>query len=110
VAYEAVYLKAHYPLVYMVAVLNAAGGYYQLPEYIEEAKRLGLTILGPDVNRSGYRFEVEGKAIRVGLGSIKNLTTRSLEKSSMSEREMASICRWKIFSDGQNQARATCWL
>ncbi len=89
-AYETVYLKAHYPLVYMVAVLNAAGGYYQLPEYIEEAKRLGLTILGPDVNRSGYRFEVEGKAIRVGLGSIKNLTTRSLEKI-INERERDGV-------------------
>jgi DNA polymerase-3 subunit alpha/error-prone DNA polymerase len=85
-SYEAVYLKAHHPLVYMTAVLNAGGGYYQLPEYIEEAKRLGLTILGPDVNRSGYRFQLEGKAIRVGLGSIKNLTVKAVEKI-ISERE-----------------------
>lgn len=85
-AYEAVYLKAHYPLAYLTAVLNAAGGYYQLPEYIEEAKRLGIAILGPDVNRSGYRFQVEGKAIRVGLGSIKNLTLKAVE-SIIGERE-----------------------
>ncbi|MBP7795129.1 MAG: hypothetical protein KA087_05595, partial [Candidatus Saccharicenans sp.] len=64
--------------------------YYQLPEYIEEAKRLGLTILGPDVNCSGYRFEVEGKAIRVGLGSIKNLTARSIEKI-INERERDGV-------------------
>ncbi|MBC7362392.1 MAG: DNA polymerase III subunit alpha [Candidatus Aminicenantes bacterium] len=79
-AYEAVYLKAHYPLVYMTAVLNAGGGYYQLPEYVEEAKRLGISILGPDVNRSGYRFQVEGRGIRVGLGLIKNLTVKTIEK------------------------------
>ncbi len=85
-AYEAVYLKAHYPLVYMTAVLNAGGGYYQLPEYVEEARRLGITILGPDVNRSGYRFQVEGKAIRVGLGLIKNLTLKTIEKI-IEERE-----------------------
>ncbi|MDH7494085.1 MAG: hypothetical protein QHH44_09360, partial [Candidatus Saccharicenans sp.] len=85
-AYEAVYLKTHHPLVYMTAVLNAGGGYYQLPEYVEEAKRLGVAILGPDVNRSGYRFQVEGRAIRVGLGLIKNLTVKTIEKV-LSERE-----------------------
>ncbi len=85
-AYEAVYLKAHYPLVYMTAVLNAGGGYYQLPEYVEEAKRLGITIPGPDVNRSGYRFQVEGRGIRVGLGLIKNLTVKTIEKI-IKERE-----------------------
>ncbi|MGQ9800894.1 MAG: DNA polymerase III subunit alpha [Candidatus Saccharicenans sp.] len=85
-AYEAVYLKAHHPLTYMTAMLNAGGGYYQLPEYVEEAKRLGIAILGPDVNRSGYRFQVEGKAIRVGLGSIKSLTLKTVEKI-ISERE-----------------------
>ena len=85
-AYEAVYLKAHHPLVYMTAVLNAGGGYYQLPEYVEEAKRLGLAILGPDVNRSGYNFKVEGRAIRVGLGLIKNLTLKTVEKI-IGERE-----------------------
>lgn len=85
-AYEAVYLKAHYPLAYMTAVLNAGGGYYQLPEYVEEAKRLGITILGPDVNRSGYRFQVEGRGIRVGLGLIKNLTVKTIERI-INERE-----------------------
>ncbi|MGC8747201.1 MAG: DNA polymerase III subunit alpha, partial [Candidatus Saccharicenans sp.] len=85
-AYEAVYLKAHHPLVYMTAVLNAGGGYYQLPEYVEEAKRLGITILGPDVNRSGYNFKVEGRAIRVGLGLVKNLTIKTIEKI-IKERE-----------------------
>ena len=85
-AYEAVYLKAHHPLVYLTAVLNAGGGYYQLPEYVEEAKRLGITILGPDVNRSVYRFQVEGRGIRVGLGLIKNLTVKTIEKI-IKERE-----------------------
>jgi len=86
IAYEAVYLKAHHPLIYMTAVLNAGGGYYQLPEYVEEAKRLGITILGPDVNRSRYGFLVEGKAIRAGLNSIKNLTLKAMEKI-ITERE-----------------------
>ncbi|MCX6564784.1 MAG: DNA polymerase III subunit alpha, partial [Candidatus Aminicenantes bacterium] len=79
-AYQAVYLKAHHTVPYLAAVLNAGGGYYLLPEYVEEAKRLGVRILGPDVNRSGREFEVEGGAIRVGFTSIKNLPLRTVEK------------------------------
>jgi len=79
-AYQAVYLKAHHTVPYLAAVLNAGGGYYLLPEYVEEAKRLGVRILGPDVNRSGREFEVEGSAIRVGFTSIKNLPLRTAEK------------------------------
>ncbi|MGB2907954.1 MAG: DNA polymerase III subunit alpha [Candidatus Aminicenantaceae bacterium] len=80
IAYQAVYLKTHHTLPYLTAVLNAGGGYYGLPEYIEEAKRCGLRILGPDVQRSGYHFEVEGTNIRVGLLSIKGLAVRTADK------------------------------
>jgi len=79
-AYQAVYLKAHHPVPYLAAVLNAGGGYYNLAEYIEEAKRMGIKILGPDINRSFYQFEVEGESIRVGLTSIKSLALKSAEK------------------------------
>lgn len=79
-AYQAVYLKTHHPAVYLTAVLNAGGGYYHLGEYVEEAKRKGIRILGPDVNRSLYRFEVEGEGIRVGLLSIKGLAVKTAEK------------------------------
>ncbi|MBM3293801.1 MAG: DNA polymerase III subunit alpha [Candidatus Aminicenantes bacterium] len=79
-AYQAVYLKARHPVPYLAAVLNAGGGYYMLSEYIEEAKRLGIRILGPDANRSGYGFEVEGEAVRVGFTSIKGLALRTAEK------------------------------
>jgi len=79
-AYQAVYLKAHHPVVYLASVLNAGGGYYNLEEYIEEAKRQGIKILGPDVNRSGYLFEVEGESIRVGLASIKGLALKTTKK------------------------------
>jgi DNA polymerase III alpha subunit len=79
-AYQAVYLKTHHTLPYLTAVLNAGGGYYGLPEYIEESKRCGLTILGPDVQRSDYHFQVEGKCIRVGLLSIKGLAVRTADK------------------------------
>lgn len=79
-AYQSVYLKAHHPLPYLKAVLNSGGGYYRLPVYIEEAKRLGIKILPPDVARSDYRFTVENSCIRVGLLSIKRLKTSTAKK------------------------------
>ena len=83
-AYQAVYLKVHHPVPYFAAVLNAGGGYYDLAEYVAEAKRNGIRILGPDANRSRCAFEVEagpgGEAIRVGLGSIKGLGTKTIER------------------------------
>ena len=79
-AYQAVYLKAHHPLVYLTAVLNAGGGYYGLAEYVEEAKRRGVKVMGPDVNRSNYQFDVEGACIRVGLLQIKGLAVKTAKK------------------------------
>jgi DNA-directed DNA polymerase III PolC len=90
-AYQAVYLKVRHPVPYFAAVLNAGGGYYDLPEYVAEAKRNGIRILGPDVNRSGAGFGVEDGAaggggnggpgaIRIGLTSIKGLGLKSIER------------------------------
>ncbi|MBU4329991.1 MAG: PHP domain-containing protein [Acidobacteria bacterium] len=77
-AYQAVYLKTHHPVPYMAAVLNAGGGYYGPAAYIEEIRRMGIPILGPDINRSGCRFEVEGGGIRVGLTTIKGLAVKTV--------------------------------
>lgn len=79
-AYQAAYLKAHHPVPYLAAVLNAGGGYYGVEEYIEEVKRCGIPVLPPDVNRSGHEFEVEERAVRVGLMSIKGLFLKTIEK------------------------------
>ena len=79
-AYQAVYLKVHQPVAYFAAVLNAGGGYYELPEYVAEAKRNGIRVLGPDANRSAAGFEVEKDAIRVGLTSIKGLGLKTIDR------------------------------
>jgi DNA polymerase III alpha subunit len=79
-AYQAVFLKAHHPLVYLTAVLNAGGGYYGLAEYIEEAKRRGVKVVGPNINRSHYQFDVEETRIRVGLLQIKGLAVKTAKK------------------------------
>lgn len=74
VAYQTAYLKAHYPSEYMAAVLNNAGSIEKITFFMEECKRMGLEVLGPDVNESQKGFAVnKGGAIRFGLGGLKGV-------------------------------------
>ncbi|GAA4796540.1 DNA polymerase III subunit alpha [Olivibacter ginsenosidimutans] len=75
VAYQTAYLKAHYPAEYMAAVLsNNMNDIKQISFFMEECKRMGLTVLGPDVNESFYKFTVnEQGAIRFGIGAVKGV-------------------------------------
>ncbi len=83
IAYRTVWLKAHHPAEFLSAFLNSQTGYYDARVYVEEARRLGVPILPPDVNRSGEGFALERvadgrSALRVGLERVKGLseTTR----------------------------------
>ena len=72
VAYQTVYLKAHYPGEYMSAVLNHAGGIEKITFFMEECKRMGIKVLGTDVNESYKGFAVNKNGeIRFGLGGLK---------------------------------------
>ncbi|MGG3924362.1 DNA polymerase III subunit alpha, partial [Geobacillus thermodenitrificans] len=67
-SYALAYIKAHYPLCfYAVMLSNASGDREKMVLYSYEAARKGIALLPPSVNRSGYRFAVEGEAIRAGL-------------------------------------------
>jgi DNA polymerase-3 subunit alpha len=76
VAYQTSYMKANYPVEYMTAVLTAdAGDTESIAIFVDEAKRMGVPVLPPDVNESGSDFTVVGErkdAIRFGMTSIKN--------------------------------------
>ncbi|HEX4849297.1 MAG TPA: DNA polymerase III subunit alpha, partial [Puia sp.] len=73
-AYQTAYLKAHYPSDYMAAVLNHSGSIDKITFFMEECKRMGLKVLGPDVNESKKGFAVNQKGeIRVGLGGLKGV-------------------------------------
>jgi DNA polymerase-3 subunit alpha len=75
IAYQTAYLKAHYPAEYMAAVLsNNMNDIKQVSFFMEECKRMGLEVLGPDVNESYYKFTVnENYAVRFGMGAIKGV-------------------------------------
>lgn len=86
IAYRTAWLKTHWPAVYLASFLASHTGYYAERVYVEEARRLGVPILGPDVNRSGADWSVEWieregeepiAAIRVGLASVKGLCERT---------------------------------
>ncbi len=75
IAYQTAYLKAHYPAEYMAAVLsNNMSDIKQVTFFMEECKRMGMEVLGPDVNESFYKFTVNDKgAVRFGMGAIKGV-------------------------------------
>ncbi|WP_447980600.1 DNA polymerase III subunit alpha [Candidatus Nitrospira bockiana] len=74
VSFKCAYLRAHYPAEFLAAVISNQGGFYSTFAYLSEARRMGLTILPPDVNVSDWRYTGAGRCIRVGLMQIKTLT------------------------------------
>jgi len=88
IAYQTAYLKAHYPAEYMAAVLsNNMNDIKQVTFFMEEAKRMGLDVLGPDVNESYYKFAVnQDNAVRFGMGAIKGVG-RSAVEAIVAERK-----------------------
>ena len=81
IGYQTAYLKAHYPAEYMAAVLsNNMNDIKQVSFFMEECKRMGLNVLGPDVNESYYKFTVnENYAVRFGMGAIKGVGAPAVE-------------------------------
>lgn len=81
IAYQTAYLKAHYPSAYMAAVLsNNMNDIKQVTFFMEECKRMGLEVLGPDVNESYYKFAVnQNDAVRFGMGAIKGVGRAAVE-------------------------------
>lgn len=87
VAYQTAYLKAHYPAEYMAAVLNHSGSIDKITFFMDECKRMGLKVLGPDINESKKGFAVNHRGeIRFGLGGLKGVGEAAIE-SIIQERE-----------------------
>ncbi len=71
---QTAYLKAHYPLEYMTALLTVERhNTEKVGILVNECRRMGIEVLPPSVNRSGLEFVIEGNGIRFGLGAVKNV-------------------------------------
>ena len=81
IGYQTAFLKANYPSEYMAAVLsNNMNDIKQVSFFMEECKRMGITVLGPDINESYYKFNVnDDKAIRFGMGAVKGVGKGAVE-------------------------------
>lgn len=76
-SFQVAYLRAHYPAEFMAAVLSNQGGFYSTMAYIEEARRMGLRILLPDVRKGELHFTAEPPgSVRVGLMQIKGVAEK----------------------------------
>lgn len=86
VSFKSAYLRAHYPAEFIAAVVSNQGGYYSAFAYLSEGRRMGLTILPPDINASNWVYTGSGTTVRVGLMQIKGLQ-ENLVKQLIAERK-----------------------
>jgi DNA polymerase-3 subunit alpha len=87
-AYVTAYLKAHYPVDFMAALLTSeTGNTAKVVKYINECREMGITVLSPDVNHSDWSFTPDGEAIRFGLGAVKNLGQSAVEAVARARAE-----------------------
>ena len=81
VAYQTAYLKAHYPLEFLAAVLNSEiNNTAALAKHIMEARDQGIELLPPDINRSDRDFTVEDGKVRYGLAGVKNVGLGAIQE------------------------------
>ncbi len=94
VAYQTAWLKAHYPAEYMAALLSCAiGDTRTVVKYIGACREMGIEVLPPDVNESGWHFTVVGEGrIRFGLGAVRNVG-RGAADSILGARERGGPLR-----------------
>ncbi|HRP91648.1 MAG TPA: hypothetical protein PLH53_02055 [Ignavibacteriaceae bacterium] len=85
-SFQVAYLKAHFSAEFMACVLNNRGGFYLRAVYIQEAKRLGIKILLPCINKSENEYKGSDKQILIGLMAIKYLSNSSI-KNILMQRE-----------------------
>lgn len=122
VSYRLAYLKARYPLEFFTAVINNGGGYYARQIYLDEIRRRGFPVLGPDINASRLDYRAEAPAgpaasgregfpaLRVGLAQISEISRSFLEKAVAHRSTQGAFSGYRDFfqrlKPGYREARA----
>ena len=79
-AYHTAYLKTHYPVEFMAALLTSVtGSTDDVVKYINECREMGIAVEAPDINVSDANFTPHGEAIRFGLAAVKNVGRNAIE-------------------------------
>jgi len=114
---KAAFMKAHHPAAFMAAVISNQGGYYSAFAYISESRRLGLSILPPDINASAYRYTGLEQTLRVGLMQIDGLTRDGAGKLLKEREERGKFTSFQNFlwrvslprADSERLVKAGCF-
>ncbi|MFE9326798.1 DNA polymerase III subunit alpha [Nocardia sp. NPDC052278] len=104
ISYWTAYLKANYPAEYMAALLTSVGDDKdKAAVYLSDCRRLGITVLPPDVNESELNFASVGKDIRFGLGAVRNVGANVVTSIIQARKEKS---KFTDFSDYLNKIDA----
>jgi DNA-directed DNA polymerase III PolC len=98
-SYQTIYLKAYYPLEYMVAILNNGGGFYNSELYIHEARMLGAKMHKPHINISYGETIIKGKDIHLGFTWLRSLEVSTIKKIIESRNSDGDFKRLEDFSN-----------
>ncbi|HLF64648.1 MAG TPA: DNA polymerase III subunit alpha [Saprospiraceae bacterium] len=90
-SYQSLFLKAHYPIEYMVATINNGGGYYRWEIYLHEAMMHGAKVEAPCVNHSEGGAIVHGKTIWIGLAFIKDIEQETIRRISITRHQRSEF-------------------
>src|SRR6202034_3399941 len=94
VAYQTAYLKTHYPVEFMAALLTSETSKPEnVVKYIQECKEMGISVEPPDVQVSGAQFTPHGEAIRFGLAAVKNVGGNAIESIKKAREELGGQFR-----------------
>jgi DNA-directed DNA polymerase III PolC len=79
-SYQSLYLKVHFPIEFMVAVINNQGGFYRTEVYVHEARMSGARVLNPCVNKSEYETTLYGIEVYLGFMQLDGLQVKLAEQ------------------------------
>ncbi|MBQ9758038.1 MAG: DNA polymerase III subunit alpha [Clostridia bacterium] len=98
VSYQTAWLKCHYPTEFYAALLTSVlGNSTKITKHINEAKKLGIKILPPDINKSYTSFVPDGKDIRFGLAAIKNVGTAFIDDMTRERKNNGDFLSFRDF-------------
>ncbi|HEX6467415.1 MAG TPA: DNA polymerase III subunit alpha, partial [Terriglobales bacterium] len=99
-AYHTAYLKTHYPVAFMAALLTSqTGDTDSVVKYINECREMGIQVLPPDINRSDANFTPDENAIRFGLAAIKNVGRNAIDSIAAARSELGRFTSFFQFCE-----------
>ena len=91
-AYHTAYLKTHYPVEFMAALLTSVtGSTDDVVKYINECREMGIAVEAPDINVSAANFTPHGEAIRFGLAAVKNVGGNAIDSIVTARKKLGQF-------------------